>query len=87
MSFWLKDLNRNIVGKGTASTKKLASQNCSVSLVHQLYHMGIIEGAEAGQIGAKKKSQPVVSLSKEFDLYQFYLFYDFNICITCLQLA
>lgn len=38
-----------------ASTKKQAAQNTSLSLVRQLFHMGVLEAAEPGQLQPKKK--------------------------------
>ena len=38
-----------------ASTKKQAAQNTSLSLVRQLFHMGVLEAAEPGQVQPKKR--------------------------------
>lgn len=38
-----------------ASTKKQAAQNTSLSLVRQLFHMGVLEAAEPGQLQPKRK--------------------------------
>ena len=43
-----------LYGKGTAGTKKMAAQNCALSLVRQLFHLGVLEAAEAGQVQPKK---------------------------------
>ena len=43
------------MGKGTAATKKQAAQNCALNLVRQLYHLGLVEQAEVGQVQAKKR--------------------------------
>ena len=51
----MKELRRNVNGKASASTKKLAAQNCSLSLVRQLFHMGLIEASEPGAVQNKKK--------------------------------
>ena len=44
-----------ISARENASTKKQAAQNTSLSLVRQLFHMGVLEAAEPGQINPKKK--------------------------------
>ena len=49
------------MGKGSAATKKSAAQNCAMSLVRQLYHMGAVEKAEAGQVQCKKQKTDDVS--------------------------
>lgn len=60
LSFWVKETNRTLNGKGSAASKKLAAQNASLSLVRQLYHMGVIEAAIAGQIQCKKAKKEVI---------------------------
>ena len=54
MSFYLNEIRRNIVGNGSASSKKLAAQDCALSLVRQLFHMKLIDAAEVGQVQPKK---------------------------------
>ena len=46
-----------------ASTKKQAAQNTSLSLVRQLFHMGVLEAAEPGQVQPKKTKTDEVSAS------------------------
>ena len=55
MGFYVNEARRTLNGKGSAATKKLAAQDCSLSIVRQLYHMGAIEMAEAGQVQCKKR--------------------------------
>lgn len=43
MSFYVKRLGRNITGRETGSNKQSASKSCALSLVRQLYHLGVIE--------------------------------------------
>lgn len=62
LNFWIKEARRQLSGKGSAATKKLAAQNCALSLVRQLYHMGAIEMAEAGQVQCKKRKTDDVSM-------------------------
>lgn len=59
MRFFVKQLNRNIVGRETGSNKQTASRSCALSLVRQLFHLGVIE-AFSGTIKAKS----YVSLEK-----------------------
>lgn len=47
-----------ITGREHGSNKKLAAQSCALSLVRQLYHLGVIE-AYAGV--AKKRAGEAVS--------------------------
>ena len=61
MSFFVNEARRTLNGKGTAGTKKLAAQDCALSLVRQLYHLGVVEMAEAGQIQCKKRKTDDVS--------------------------
>lgn len=59
MKFFVKQLNRTITGRETGSNKQSASRSCALSLVRQLFHLGVIE-AFSGQIKAKsyvKKSE------------------------------
>ena len=55
LNFWVKEARRNLMGKGTAATKKQASQNCALSLVRQLFHLGLVEQADVGQVQTKKR--------------------------------
>ena len=43
MSFYVKELSRNIHGREAASNKQSASKSCALSLVRQLFHLGVIE--------------------------------------------
>lgn len=43
MSFYVKQLGRIIHGRDTGSNKQSASKSCALSLVRQLYHLGVIE--------------------------------------------
>ncbi|KAM9327076.1 ATP-dependent RNA helicase A [Gastrophryne carolinensis] len=52
MSLYVKQLGRKIIAREHGSNKKLAAQSCALSIVRQLYHLGVIE-AYSGQ--AKKK--------------------------------
>lgn len=52
MKFFVKQLNRTITGRETGSNKQSASRSCALSLVRQLFHLGVIE-AFSGQIKAK----------------------------------
>ncbi|XP_070532711.1 ATP-dependent RNA helicase A-like isoform X2 [Ptychodera flava] len=43
MTFFVKQLKRNVYGREHGSNKKIASQACALSLVRQLYHLGVVE--------------------------------------------
>ncbi|XP_068807818.1 ATP-dependent RNA helicase A isoform X2 [Struthio camelus] len=43
MNIYVKQLGRRIFGREHGSNKKLAAQSCALSLVRQLYHLGVIE--------------------------------------------
>lgn len=43
MSFYVKKLNRHVTGRETGSNKQTASKSCALSLVRQLFHLGVIE--------------------------------------------
>ncbi|XP_041889900.1 ATP-dependent RNA helicase A-like isoform X1 [Corvus kubaryi] len=54
MNIYVKQLGRRIFSREHGSNKKLAAQSCALSLVRQLYHLGIIE-PYSGQ--TKKKGE------------------------------
>lgn len=43
MSFYVKQLGRTIYARDTGSNKQSASKSCALSIVRQLYHLGVIE--------------------------------------------
>ena len=43
MTLYVKKLNRTLTGRESASNKSSASKSCALSLVRQLYHLGVIE--------------------------------------------
>lgn len=43
MSIYVKKLNRTLTGRESGSNKASASKSCALSLVRQLYHLGVIE--------------------------------------------
>ncbi|XP_028982215.1 dosage compensation regulator isoform X2 [Diachasma alloeum] len=43
MTIYIKQLGRNVTGRETGSNKQTASKSCALSLVRQLYHLGVIE--------------------------------------------
>lgn len=43
LSFYVKQLGRTIYGRDTGSNKQSASKSCALSIVRQLYHLGVIE--------------------------------------------
>ncbi|NXE40770.1 DHX9 helicase, partial [Ptilorrhoa leucosticta] len=54
MNIYVKQLGRRIFSREHGSNKKLAAQSCALSLVRQLYHLGVIE-PYSGQ--TKKKGE------------------------------
>ncbi|NXW47907.1 DHX9 helicase, partial [Nyctiprogne leucopyga] len=56
MNIYVKQLGRRIFSREHGSNKKLAAQSCALSLVRQLYHLGVIE-PYSGQ--TKKKGESV----------------------------
>lgn len=54
LSIFVKSRQRTISAREHASTKKQAAQNTSLSLVRQLFHMGVLEAAEPGQVQPKR---------------------------------
>lgn len=71
---FVNEAQRMIHGKGTAGTKKLAAQNCALSLVRQLFHLGVLESAEAGQVQAKKAKIEEVSILLLCSIFLFLFF-------------
>jgi ATP-dependent RNA helicase A len=43
ISIFVKQLKRNIVARETGSNKQSASKSSALSLVRQLFHLGVIE--------------------------------------------
>lgn len=43
MTIYIKQLRRNITGRETGSNKQSASKSCALSLIRQLFHLGVIE--------------------------------------------
>ncbi|NXR22499.1 DHX9 helicase, partial [Cinclus mexicanus] len=68
MNIYVKQLGRRIFSCEHGSNKKLAAQSCALSLVRQLYHLGVIE-PYTGQTKKKGESlEPyVVSLSSDLE--------------------
>ncbi|XP_075363970.1 ATP-dependent RNA helicase A isoform X2 [Mycteria americana] len=69
MNIYVKQLGRRIFSREHGSNKKLAAQSCALSLVRQLYHLGVIE-PYSGQT-KKKEGELVepyeVSLSSDLE--------------------
>lgn len=54
MTIYVKQLKRNITGRESGSNKQSASKSCALSLVRQLFHLGVIE-AYSGTLKVKDK--------------------------------
>ncbi|XP_071443842.1 dosage compensation regulator mle isoform X2 [Hetaerina americana] len=70
LSIYVKLLNRTITGRETGSNKQSASKSCALSVVRQLYHLGVIE-AFTGTLKKNKESELMkphpVSISPELE--------------------
>ncbi|XP_046383681.1 dosage compensation regulator [Ischnura elegans] len=55
LSIRVRQLNRTITGRETGSNKQSASKSCALSVVRQLYHLGVIE-AFTGTLKKNKES-------------------------------
>lgn len=56
LSFFVKQLGRTIHGRDTGSNKQQASKSCALSLVRQLFHLGVIE-AFSGTLKKEKSAE------------------------------
>lgn len=56
MSFFVRELKRTVVARETGSNKQSASKSCALSLVRQLYHLGVIE-AFSGTLKKRKDDE------------------------------
>uniref|UniRef100_A0A182M585 RNA helicase n=1 Tax=Anopheles culicifacies TaxID=139723 RepID=A0A182M585_9DIPT len=60
MTVYVKELNRSITGRESGSNKHSASKSCALSLIRQLYHLGVIE-AFTGSLKSATTSEQVAS--------------------------
>ncbi|XP_062352992.1 ATP-dependent RNA helicase A isoform X2 [Cinclus cinclus] len=67
MTIYVKQLGRRIFSREHGSNKKLAAQSCALSLVRQLYHLGVIE-PYTGQTKKKGESLEPYEVSLSSDL-------------------
>ncbi|KGL99604.1 ATP-dependent RNA helicase A, partial [Charadrius vociferus] len=67
MNIYVKQLGRRIFSREHGSNKKLAAQSCALSLVRQLYHLGVIE-PYSGQTKKKGESVEPFEVSLPSDL-------------------
>ena len=63
MSFYVRELGRNVVGRGQASTKHIASKTCALSITRQLFHLGVIQ-AYSGTLSTRKPGQSMMTSHK-----------------------
>lgn len=63
MSFYVKQLGRTITGRDSGSNKQTASKSCALSLIRQLFHLGVIE-AFSGTLKKEKSGSDM----KAFDI-------------------
>nr|XP_023019376.1 dosage compensation regulator isoform X1 [Leptinotarsa decemlineata] len=64
LSFYVKQLGRIIHGRDTGSNKQTASKSCALSVVRQLFHLGVIEAFS----GTLKKERNPASEMKPFEV-------------------
>ncbi|VVC92989.1 unnamed protein product [Leptidea sinapis] len=62
MTIFVRQLGRNVTGRETASNKQTASKSCALSLVRQLYHLGVIEAFS----GSLKKDRSTEGVMKPY---------------------
>ncbi|CAB3258411.1 unnamed protein product [Arctia plantaginis] len=60
MTIFVRQLGRNVTGRETASNKQTASKSCALSIVRQLYHLGVIEAFS----GTLKKDRSAEGIMK-----------------------
>uniref|UniRef100_A0A182QSZ8 RNA helicase n=1 Tax=Anopheles farauti TaxID=69004 RepID=A0A182QSZ8_9DIPT len=60
MTLYVKQLNRSITGRESGSNKHSASKSCALSLIRQLYHLGVIE-AFTGSLKSATSSEQVAA--------------------------
>uniref|UniRef100_A0A8D8F423 RNA helicase n=1 Tax=Culex pipiens TaxID=7175 RepID=A0A8D8F423_CULPI len=56
LNIYVRQLNRPVVGRESGSNKQSASKSCALSIVRQLFHLGVIE-ANTGVAGKAAKAQ------------------------------
>lgn len=66
MSFFVRELKRTVVARETGSNKQSASKSCALSLVRQLYHLGVIE-AFSGTLKKKKDEEELKPYQVKID--------------------
>lgn len=55
LEIYVSDLQRKIRGRGEASTKKNAEAECALTIVRQLYHLGMVKKSNE-PVNTKKKN-------------------------------
>lgn len=66
MTIYIKQLRRNITGRETGSNKQSASKSCALSIVRQLFHLGILE-AFSGTLKKAKTEDKIPSYPVKVD--------------------
>ncbi|XP_020278260.1 dosage compensation regulator isoform X2 [Pseudomyrmex gracilis] len=70
MTIYVKQLGRSVTGRETGSNKRVASRSCALSIVRQLYHLGVLE-AFNGTLKKNKTSDQIkpypVKISPDLD--------------------
>ncbi|XP_053677037.1 dosage compensation regulator isoform X2 [Anopheles nili] len=63
MTVYAKQLNRSITGRESGSNKQSASKSCALSLIRQLYHLGVIEAYTGSLKTSEQMTAYPVSIS------------------------
>lgn len=66
MHIYVRELKRNITARETGSNKQSASKSCALSLVRQLYHLGVIE-AFSGTLKQRKDDEELPPYKVDID--------------------
>ena len=66
LSIYVKQLQRNVTARETGSNKQSASKSCALSLVRQMFHLGVIE-AFSGTLKKEKTEDQIAAYPVKVD--------------------
>lgn len=66
LTIYVKQLQRNVTGRETGSNKQSASKSCALSLVRQMFHLGVIE-AFSGTLKKEKTEDQIAPYPVKVD--------------------
>lgn len=67
LELYIIDLQRKIRGRGEASTKKNSESECALTIVRQLYHLGVLKKANEPVNTKRKNVQDLPPISVTID--------------------